>query len=411
MADSRRRRRLSSMAAKAGLALLVSALAITACSSPDTDNGGSSGVTTALPSNPATGSPIKIGYLSPEGGPTGQLPEARAAAEAAVKYINASLGGIGTHPIVLDICKEKEDPASARDCANQLVSDGVVAVLSPVTSQGDAVVPIITGAGLAYVSAIGPSASEMTMAGTYVLSGGIPGALIDVSKYAVQRHFKNVAIFAEDAGGVVAGISAFAAPAFKSANVQMETIGVPMGTPDATPQVSAALSHHPDAVEVTGDGSLCTSIVRALQNLGSNVDKILLSSCLGPDVMTAVGSAVEGSDVIDFGDVSSSDPEAVLFRSVMAKYAPDTAVNGLGELGYQTALGLARALQGISGPITTATIRNGMSRAKDIKLPAGHGLTFTCGGTVQPMLPGVCGHGVIVTTIEHGKPVRPQVVQ
>ncbi|NED68533.1 ABC transporter substrate-binding protein, partial [Streptomyces sp. SID10244] len=69
----------------------------------------------------ASGAPVRIGLIANEGGQAMSLPETREAAEAATKYANENLGGIAGRPIELVICKEQEDPVSARNCANQMV--------------------------------------------------------------------------------------------------------------------------------------------------------------------------------------------------------------------------------------------------------------------------------------------------
>ncbi|MCU1642927.1 MAG: hypothetical protein JWN03_3202 [Nocardia sp.] len=410
MAENRRRGRGSSVAKRLALVLVASGLALTACtSSSNPDVGGSIGSTTVLPSKPSTGAPISVGYISPEGGATGQVPEAREAAQAAVQYINSNLGGVQGRPVNLVVCKEKEDPATARDCANQLVAANVVAVVAPVTSQGDAMVPIITGAGIPFVTGLGASSTEMTSNGAFVLSAGVPGGLAVVAKYAVQQKYKKVALVGVDAGAVMAGLKVIAGPVFQQSGVQLQTIGIPIGTPDATPQISAALEGNPDAITILGDGPLCTSVLKALQTLGSKADKLLFQLCVSPDVISAVGTAAAGAHVLGYSDVTSEDAEAVLYRTVMSKYAPNTAVGGTAYMGYQTTLGLYRSIAGLQGDVTAAAAMGAMNQATNVDLPVGHGLTFTCGGKTQPLLKAICGSGAIITTLKDGKPVDPQV--
>lgn len=112
------------------------------------------------------------------------------------------------------ICKEKEDPASAHDCANQMVAAGVVGVLVPVTSQGDAMVPTITGAGVPYVTVVGPSAREMTTPDSFVLTGGLPSSFTGTAAYSAKHGYKRVALLVEDAGSVLAGVRLLAGPAW-----------------------------------------------------------------------------------------------------------------------------------------------------------------------------------------------------
>lgn len=413
MASEYEMRRKYWMPLSLGLAATVSVLTLTGCGSSDSnsDKSGSTGSTVALPDNKATGTPIRIGFISPEGGPTGALPEARDAAQAAADYINDNLGGVAGHSIDLVVCKEKEDPATAHDCANQLVGDNVVAVVGPVTSEGDAMVPTITGAGIPYVTVIGPSASEMTANDSFVITGGLPTEFTGIAKYSAEHNYKKVALLVEDAGGVVGGVKLLAGPAFQQTGVAFKVIGIPEGTPDTTAQVGAALGDHPDAAVITGDGPLCTSIMQAMTTLGSTADKIAPQTCVGPDVVSAVGSAVEGTHIVGFADVTSNNPDAMIFRSVMAKYAPSTGIYGFAFSGYQALLGLARVLQGMQGAFTPATVSAAMKATNQVPLPLGDGLTFTCNGQAVPLLKSVCGQGVIFLTVKNGKAINPELIR
>ena len=88
--------------------LTIAALAVTACGA----SGGSKASQTAPAATAAppvskapapTGTPIVLAMISQESGP-GALPDARQAAEAAVGYVNAELGGAGGHPLKLETC-------------------------------------------------------------------------------------------------------------------------------------------------------------------------------------------------------------------------------------------------------------------------------------------------------------------
>ena len=75
------------------------------------------------PAKPATGTPVKIGYITD--GKTASIDNSSEvpAAQAAVKYINQYLGGINGHPITLDVCDDQQTPSGATDCGNQMVTD------------------------------------------------------------------------------------------------------------------------------------------------------------------------------------------------------------------------------------------------------------------------------------------------
>lgn len=136
-------------------------LVVPACADSDSENVADTPAVD-LPDNKATGTPTKIGLINPEGDPAVSLPGNREAAEAATKYANAHLGEIAVHPIKLVQCANKEDPASAQDCANQTVEAGVSAVVVTTTGQGEAMAPIITGSGIPYIAPNGSSNAELS---------------------------------------------------------------------------------------------------------------------------------------------------------------------------------------------------------------------------------------------------------
>lgn len=90
---------------RAGIALSALALALTACGSDDAESSDGS-------DNPdLTGPAVKVGFLNPSGGAVPQ-PGADTGAQAAVKYINTELDGIGGRPIEL-VTFGEEDQTTA----------------------------------------------------------------------------------------------------------------------------------------------------------------------------------------------------------------------------------------------------------------------------------------------------------
>ncbi|MCM3924757.1 ABC transporter substrate-binding protein [Frankia sp. AiPs1] len=201
--------------ALAGAALLLCGLS--ACGSGG-DGGtappaASSAPTATLPpGTKAVGEPVRVGYIADEGGSTVSQPDVRAGAEAAVRYANDHLGGIAGRPIDLVVCKEQEDPASARACANTMVEDKVAAVVVGITAQGDAMAPSITAAGIPYVSVSGASAAELTGSPAFMWSGGFPATLAAMADYARQNKISSVALALTAVGALPATVQAIGQP-------------------------------------------------------------------------------------------------------------------------------------------------------------------------------------------------------
>lgn len=396
-------------AALAGVA--VALLLVPACSTDSASEPEGDTATVSFPDNKATGSPVKIGLINPEGGPAVSLPGNREAAVAATEYANAHLGGIAGHPIELVQCSNKEDPASARDCANQMVEAGVSAVVVTTTGQGESMAPIITGSGISYIAPNGSSNAELSSPNAFMLTSGFPGMLMSMASYAGSQGYDKVTAFVSDNNSAVPATQGIGGPAFQAAGVELQIVPVAQGTPDAAPQVSAGLSGKPDAVAVIGDATLCTSLIKALSTLGSDADTMLIQPCMDPSTVQAVGSMMDGAHVFTTSDITSSDPEAVLYRSVMQQFAPDTDIEGFTVTGYQGILGLVRATAGLQGEPTAGAVSAAIAAAKNVVLPAGHGITFACDGSALPALPAVCSTGLVSATVVDGKTTDPQLAK
>ncbi|MCW2546282.1 MAG: hypothetical protein JWN96_742 [Mycobacterium sp.] len=407
--------------------IAVSALA--ACGKSTGSSGGGGGGTTStgpsaaatndakfFPGKKATGTPIKIALMVDAGGTAVNEPETGEAAVAAVKYANDNLGGIAGHPIDIVLnCQTKEDPATARDCANQAVAAKVDAVVVTTTAQGDQMAPVITKAGIPYVSASGAAASELTSPNAYMFTAGFPGVLLGWAAYAKQNGYKSLTVFPTGSPAVVAGVSAFGGPAFKAAGIALNTVPIPTGTPDATPQVSAGLKGNPGAIGIVGDQTECTAVLKALSTVGaaSKAKRLVIQPCTDPTVVKAVGSALDGALVWNTYETSGNNDDVQLYLAVMKKYTPSTQTGGYAGVGYQGMLGFIRAASagGLTGAVTPTAVSAAIKAAKNVPLPLGDGITFSCDGKALALLTAVCSTSVITQDYKDGALSNPQLVQ
>ncbi|MBA4024903.1 MAG: ABC transporter substrate-binding protein [Gordonia sp.] len=395
---------------------VVALTGLTACSSDDDDSSSASASVEApegsFAGKVATGDPVKIGLINNEGGQAISQPQSREAAEAVVKYANENLGGIGGRPIELVSCKQGEEPASARDCANQMVEAKVSAAVITSTGLGDVMVPIITNAGIPYITASGQSTSELTNPNSFLWTGGFPASLNAMATYAGDKGMKNVTAYTINVPAAVNGLEQLGTPAFKAAGVNLKVIPIPLGTPDATPQVSAGLDNNPEGVIVVGEETACTAVFKALGTLGTSAEKFTNASCTADSVIEAVGSSIDGAQVFAAYDTSSDTPEANLFKAIMQTYAPNTETGGQTPVAYQGMLGLVRATESVQGSDTSApALISAIKAATNVPVPAAEGLTFSCNGTALPPLTSICGKGSIVLTMKDGQPTDPKIVQ
>jgi branched-chain amino acid transport system substrate-binding protein len=364
-----------------------------------------------FPGKKATGTPVKIGLINNEGSSPTAEPSLGDAAVAAADYANAELGGIGGHPIKVYRCSEDEDTASATACANQMVQDNVATVVIGTTGYGATMVPIITRAGIPYVSVTGSATQELTTPGTFMWSGGYESTLLGFAKYAAQHGYKKVTAYVIDVPAALAGATSLGDPVFKAEGVSLSVEPVPADVPDATAQVTAGLEGSPSAVAVIADEGTCTSILKALNVVGPTTPALVNTSCMTTSAVQALGNAMNGVKVFGASAPQADDPEGELYRYVMARYAPTANATGYSVTGYQSMLGLVRATEGLKGTPTPASIPAAVKAAKDVPLPDGAGLTFSCDGKAIPGLPSVCSAGEVVVTVSNGVGTDPQVIQ
>src|SRR5262249_2541768 len=138
----RRRKHSMSLLRRPSAMLAIAALMIvagTACSSSSNTSSNTSSTTRPPTRNAAsllgtahraTGTPVKIGLLTTGGQCTGCTSnDETPAARAAIGWLNDYENRLAGHPITLDVCVDKNDPGTGADCANQMISDNVNAVV------------------------------------------------------------------------------------------------------------------------------------------------------------------------------------------------------------------------------------------------------------------------------------------
>jgi ABC-type branched-subunit amino acid transport system substrate-binding protein len=146
-------------------AALGAALALAACSESGSGDGTGSGATAV-----AAGASVKLMVIAPTGTAGSNYPDIVGATKAAVRGLNTR-GGIKGHPVELVYCNEKNDAETAKSCANQAVSDHVLAVVNEVSASGG-IMPILEAAHIPSIGSAGISidGSELSSSVSFMLS-------------------------------------------------------------------------------------------------------------------------------------------------------------------------------------------------------------------------------------------------
>lgn len=390
---------------------VVAALAITACGSDDDssaappeasdaasettpDTAAEETPTESSPSSaagPATGDPIRFGFINLEGGSLISIPQFRIGAEAAVAYVNENMGGIGGRPIELVRCNTNATPESSAACANQLVDADVPLVAMGVDANPGPIVETLAGAGITYVTNTGNTTAELTTPGSFAFTAGVPSTLAAYASYAQTRGFDKLALMVVDNPASTQAAEQLGGQLFGNAGVELEIVKVPAGAPDMSAQVAAAESSGADIIATLADPAFCLSFFSAYEAVGAALPVLLHSSCIRADVLAEAPQSLLGNSyAAEKLQLDDSGEEGELYRSIIEKEGQgEDPQNPHLAGGYAVIMVVARLLQDYDGPATSEALADALAAAS-APYPMAPGVEIACDGTAIPNLPNAC---------------------
>jgi len=347
----------------------------------------------------ATGEPLKIGMINQENTPLGSFPEIRLGAEAAVKFVNEELGGVGGRPIELDSCITTFSVEKSRSCAQEMVEKQVVAVVGgiDITSMGS--IPVLEQNEIPYVGGIPINFDEMRSPISFQFSGGVPGAFAAFSYDAATRlHAKKVAVtYADYASIKAAGVDDGVAILKKLGVPDVVDIPFPITTTDFLPVLTKANEGDPDAIFLGAADTACAPAMKIAAELHIKAKIYLVGSCAAPNIPDQIGeAAVDGRLFNIEGPKGSNDPEANLYFDAVAKYGdPQLPAASAATISFRSFMNLYGVMSEL-GPdhVTKASIIDRFRQAKDHPSFTGH--NYTCDGKQIPDLPAMCAPQQII---------------
>jgi branched-chain amino acid transport system substrate-binding protein len=347
----------------------------------------------------ASGEPIKVGIVSDGKGPTIDYSPEIPSQDAAVKYINEYLGGIDGRPIEIDRCITLHTPAGATDCANQMVRDGVVAVIQNIGNNTG-----LTYKGLGDIPYFVYSSGDPSVIKgetSHIVTNVLGTQLATAPALAKDMKLKRVTVVAWDSPGTVAPVKNLLPTIYGNAGVELDTAIIPAGTADMTPQIQTALETDPDMFAIIGDPTFCTSALKAIR--GSSFDGVIqtVSSCIDPASAASIPNGYEG---IRMGTASSKNPddeETQIYTAVMDKYAPDSEpYAGVTAGGFAVVMGFYRAMSDLTGDVTAESVQAAASTMSEQPVPLATGNTFQCNRQQVALAPSTCSAGGLVATLD-----------
>ncbi len=375
----------------AGIAVALALGTLTACS----DDGGGSDAGEL--DGGLTGPPIVVGLLNQEDAPLGSFPDLRRGAEAAVRHVNADLGGVGGRPVRIRACATRGTAESSQACATKLVDADPVAVIGGVDLGSAASLPVLEAAGVPYVGSLPQLGEELTSKGAYMLAGGTVADLLGQADYALDvLQAKRIGALYVDLPGVLTTVVRAAEVVLKAKGAtDVKLVAARADEADFTPALKAATAANPDVVFVVFPAQACARIMQAGQALSVKAALFFPSACAERSVVDAAGAAADGayfgSAYLPFGDQS---PEVQEWQS-------RTNADGvLSQAGFSAVMNVHRLLTEVP-EATPGAVSAALAAARDHPGYMTH--SYTCDGKQVPLMKAVCNPHIRILQYRDGR--------
>ena len=386
--------------AAASAALLLAAAGCADRGSPDAAADGRAPV--AQP----TGAPIVLGLTNQEGAIAGSWPELRAAASAAVSYINAELGGAHGRPLKLETCITNGSPEASAKCANTILAKKPLVLLGGADVGTNGSMAIYTKANMPYLGGVPLGFEEMSAPNSVQWSGFAVGGLPAMAAYAGQQlKAKKVLIIYPGLAGTADFVTALMHPVLKAVGVTgISMMATDISQPDKTAVITAAAQTNADAMIVIDAGAGCLSILQAHATLAPDVPLLITGNCVEGGNLKTAGATAEGvySQQEFLANTDPANPDVKVFTAAVAKYAPaDTRLTAFSAAGFAGVMNIYRALTEL--PTSGLTAQAILAKLKSAKsAPNFMGAPYTCDGRIK-LAPSVCNTANRIIQVKNGK--------
>jgi branched-chain amino acid transport system substrate-binding protein len=361
----------------------------------------------AAPAQKATGAPVKVGLITTGGecDGCGGKPEA-AAAEAAVKWLNATHNGLAGHPMKLVTCVAANDPGKAADCANQMISEGVVAVVEGSSGTIATSWKIVHDAGIPFINhSTTDTPILQDTKSTFILYDPLAQTVSLPIAVAKEKKVKKISVIVVNVPAATT-IYDSAAERFKKAGMKLQVVPVDLGTSDMSNQAQQVTNENPDGVvSIVGHDAFCIPALNGLNAIGFQGTLTTISFCITDAMREAVPAEV--IDGMRFGSeapvgAKKLDPSMREYQKVLKKYAPEdvdpedmTAITVFQSFGA-----LSLGTKNLKGAVTPESVTAALRSMDTEVLPASGGRVFRCNGKASEFGPSICARSTVVATLD-----------
>lgn len=344
-------------------------------------------------SDPAL-APVTVGWVNQQGGPLA-FPNSTAGAEAAVKYVNTYLGGIGGHPLKLASCYVVSNEQEGNTCGLQLVNNAdVQAILYGTLISGDQSLQAVNAGQKPILMANSISAADATAKNVFVYNGGPTSFFGGFATYVHSvLKAKTVATIYPNDSQSIGGVAALKA-ALEKVGVTLKAVGFDPSTTNLTAAALAAGANTADVVlPLVSTPPSCVAAAKALSTLGVKKPVVSIGTfCFGSAVAKGLGGSApkwtQLSSQTNVLDDTQADVAAYLTDSAKVGLSEAVQTDSNAALAWSLVLTAARFLNTGGGDKATAQTIANQAQAFTGPMLLG-GATIKCGALASA--PGLCG--------------------
>src|SRR6266540_3436811 len=229
-------------------------------------------------------SPVTIGLVNGEGGPV-SFPDNTAGVKAAVKYVNAELGGVQKHPVKVVTCfiATAED---GQKCGTEMVNnDAVQVVIFGASVVGNSEFYGVVAGKKPVLVDVGLTDADLTTRAASTFSAGIIGTAKGAMWIiANQLKAQKVAALFEDSAPGRNAFNLLVKPVLQNFGIT-DVTGVPVPATAAGPEVQQALlnagADKADALAILSADAVCIAAFDAYRALGLKIPVVTPPTCAG----------------------------------------------------------------------------------------------------------------------------------
>ncbi|QYB00196.1 ABC transporter substrate-binding protein (plasmid) [Rhodococcus sp. USK10] len=294
-------------------------------------------------------STVKMMVIGDFTAPGFSFPQIVDGAQAAVNETNLS-GGINGDSIELLSCDAQNDPNAAAACARKAVQENVSAVVGLHSLQNNSVVRALEGAGIPSVGSNDLGALDRTSPVSFpMLSTPVHLFSVVVGMPHYDKCAKPGVLHTDVPAGVEA---ARIMKKFYAENVPIAAparlVPLQVDATDVTARVATVLEGGTDCVFLALPPTLNTAVIKAIDNVGANVEVSGATPALPESAMRDLGEPAVGVYSTTTFKLPGVDPAADTFSRQMAEVNPDAVQDVAAESAYSGVKIVAQAMEGLT---------------------------------------------------------------